>query len=105
MSLTTTNKLIKALDVAAEVLGPDATLRQLSSFLYVSQAGSAGIDGITLERHSRSSQAATSRNLRLLGPTLGLAEFVLDQNDGRRRLARLLPKGEQLVERMISAAS
>jgi DNA-binding MarR family transcriptional regulator len=71
--------------------------------LQVSLTGDSGIDGTTLERKTNSSQAATSRNLKLLSVQLGLVEFFLDQADGRRRLARCLPKGEQLINRMLSA--
>jgi DNA-binding MarR family transcriptional regulator len=101
MSVSTIQKLVKTLEIAQEVLGPDATLRQLESFLIVGTSGTAGIDGGTVERRTRSSQAATSRALKYLGPGLGLLEFFLDQNDGRRRLARLTKQGERLLSKLV----
>lgn len=97
MNVLAVQKLLNALNVIATELGPDLTLRQLSGLLHIAQAGNSGIDGTTLERKMNSSQAATSRTMKLLGPTHGLAEYYLDQADGRRRLARLCPKGEKLL--------
>ena len=100
MSHSSTQRLIDSLEAAAVVMGPDTSIRQLLALLYIAQAGAAGIDGGTLQKHTDSSQAATSRALKLFGPTLGLSEFFLDQNDGRIRLARLVPKGQRLVSQM-----
>ena len=93
MKPTTALSLAKTLAEAIENTHPELTVRQLDVFLYIVAAGHVGIDGTTLERHTNGSQASTSRTLKLFGPTLGLIEFFLDQNDGRRRLVRLTSKG------------
>lgn len=102
MTVASTRKFLNAIVAASDALGQDATLRQLQTLLYVAQSGSSGIDGVTLEKLTGSSQAATSRALKLFGPQLGMIEFFLDQADGRRRLARLTPKGERALESITS---
>lgn len=101
MNVTAIQKLLNTVQLLQKEIGPDLTLRQLSAFLHIAQAGSSGIDGQTLVHRTNSSQATASRAMKLLGPTLGLAEFYLDQQDGRRRLARLLPKGEKILSRAL----
>ncbi len=100
MNLTTTQCILKLTARLSEALGPDATLRQVSTLLHVAMAGASGTDGVTVEQKTNSSQAATSRNLKLLAVQHGLLEFFLDQADGRRRLVRLSPKGVQLVTKL-----
>lgn len=107
-NVTAVHKLLSVVDRLIAEMGPDATLRQVSTLLHIAAAGAEGIDGITVERKTGSSQAATSRNQKLLATSLALTEFFLDPHDGRRRLARLKPKGARLVNdlsRYVSTSS
>ena len=96
----TTARLLAVVNQLSQELGPDATLRQVAALLHIGQASHAGIDGVTLEKKTDSSQAATSRTFKLLSQTHGLVEFFLDQADGRRRLARLTGAGNKLLAKL-----
>lgn len=100
MTMTASQKTLNLVTKLSEALGQDATLRQVQTLLCVALAGTSGIDGVTIEQRTGSSQAATSRNLKLLATTHGLAEFFLDQHDGRRRLVRLSPRGAALLSKL-----
>lgn len=99
MSMTSVRTLRGMLLDASKCVGVDASIRQLHMLLLIAEAGPEGVDGVTVERMSESSQAATSRTLKLLAVEKQLIEFFLDPADGRRRLARLSPKGLALVRK------
>lgn len=101
MNVSEIQRVLNLLNVVGNSLGPDATIRQIQALLLVAQSGVAGIDSTTVQKRSASSQASTSRALKLLGSNLGLVEFFLDQSDGRLRLARMKPAGAKLVARML----
>lgn len=105
MNVTDVRRLILTAEAASKVLGPEASLRQLLTLLYVTSAGEDGMDSTTVERRTQASQAATSRNLRSLSVGFGLIEFQLDPYDGRRRIAKACPKGKALVKKMLEAAT
>lgn len=94
-------KLSSAIDLLMETLGPDTSLRQLSILLHVSLGGESGIEQSQLQVKSGSSQAATSRNIKALGPGAGLVEYFLDQRDIRRKLLRTTSTGDKLLATVI----
>jgi len=96
------NNLSAAINQIADVMGPDATLRQVQTLIVVALGGQAGVEQTTVEKRTDSSQSTTSRNLKLLGPNLGLTEFFLDQHDGRRRMARVTKAGEKLLTKVLT---
>lgn len=91
-------RLRAGVEVAARHLGGgDSSLRLLAILLEVEAGGEAGVDGVTIARNVESSQASTSRNLKILALEHQLVEFFLDTQDFRRRLVRLTPKGRKVV--------
>lgn len=102
MNISTLNCLLKALRIPSNEIGTEFSVRQLQALLHIAAAGRDGIDAVTLEAKTEASQAATSRALKMFALEFALVEFFLDQHDGRRRLARLTPKGARLVDRTLA---
>lgn len=103
MDLSTTQRLLKAMQVAGIEFGLDTSIRQLQVFLLAATAGSQGTDAGTIEKKTGSSQAAVSRALTKLGPTpgnLGLIEFSVDPADRRRVYVSASAKGRQVLARI-----
>lgn len=94
------NRLFRMTQELGAATNPDLTIRQLSILLQVAAAGHAGVDVSTLELKTKSSQAAVSRTLKMLGVTYGLIVFHLDQADGRRRIATVTPTGAALLAKI-----
>lgn len=103
MDLSTTQRLLKAMQTAGSEFGLDTSIRQIQVFLLAATAGAQGTDASTIERKTGSSQAAVSRALTKLGPTpgnLGLVEFTVDPADRRRVYVSASAKGRQVLARI-----
>lgn len=107
MDLSTTQRLLKAMQAASIELGVDTTFRQMQMFLLIATAGSSGTDAGSLERRTRSSQAAVSRTTGKFGPptardpdNLNLIDMTVDPADRRRVYYTLNAKGRQVLARI-----
>ncbi|WP_445978406.1 hypothetical protein [Stenotrophomonas muris] len=101
MDTMSLHKSLRLLRTAAELLGQDATNRQVLTLLMIAEAGEAGAEQASIEKATESAQSTTSRNLKLMCQEHGLAEFFLDPADGRRRLVRLTKAGRTAVDKLL----
>lgn len=99
--------LTNAVNLIAERIGRDSTIRQLHVLLTVANAGDNGLTTAELADKTHSSLAATSRNIRVLGSGsltgarggegMGLLFLEVDPADSRRRIVTLTEDGVATV--------
>lgn len=106
------NRMIGALDVAVEELGPNLPPRQLMALLLISQANRSGvpigvrdIDAALGDLHSGSSSKLLRTMMHVEGERkAGVANTVRaerDPTDLRKWDLHLTPKGEEIVEKIL----
>ena len=100
-TVTDLQKLALLNTAISEELGDETPMRHIHALYHIGMAGDAGIDAQTLDKKINASQASVSRILKLFAVEHRMVEFTLDLYDGRRRLARLTPKGRQFLEKLV----
>jgi DNA-binding MarR family transcriptional regulator len=104
-SVADLQKLVQLNLIVSEELGDETPMRHVHALYHIGLAGEAGIDSQTLDKKLKASQASVSRILKMFATEQRMIEFILDPYDGRRRLARLTPKGHQFLEKAVTAIS
>lgn len=107
-TLKSAQDLYELIDALAQEFSRDTSLGYLLTFLRVGMAGGEGIDQGRLGEEIGLSPAGMSRAVRALSEVsydkqregFGVVEFDLDPTDNRRRIIRLSPKGEQIINKL-----
>lgn len=102
------HRIYQALEQIAIFTDRDVPLLQVLALLRIAQAGEQGIDQGQLSFELKASSAAVSRTVRALGEVhylkdrqgFQLIDIALDPKDNRRRIAKLTPKGRQLLSQI-----